>query len=181
MRHGRWRAGCVGCFAADVSSIWVAATDCSRSSCCCSTILRPQPSSWTGGCHLRARSCTRCWFRPGRGCRGESRSSPSGSRRFEILGGDVVVSSHACGQLTDLVIERAVAARARVAVLPCCHDLAACDTGGLAGWVAGPIAVDILRAIRLGQRGYRIWTQTIPATVTPKNRLLLGAPKAGSA
>ena len=41
----------------------------------------------------------------------------------EILDTDVVVSSHACGGLTDLVLARAAAARARVAVLPCCHDL----------------------------------------------------------
>jgi hypothetical protein len=94
----------------------------------------------------------------------------------EIQPGDVVVSSHACGALTDVVLERAVAARARVAVLPCCHDLKACDTGELRGWVDGPVAVDIMRAVRLEHRGYRIWTQTIPETVTPKNRLLLGSP-----
>ncbi len=35
--------------------------------------------------------------------------------------GDVVVSSHACGALTDAVLERASEVRARVAVLPCCH------------------------------------------------------------
>ena len=95
------------------------------------------------------------------------------------LPADVVVSSHACGQLTDLVLERAAAARARVAVLPCCHDLAACDPGALSGWVDGPIAVDILRAMRLERQGYRIWTQAIPASITPKNRLLLGAPETG--
>jgi hypothetical protein len=63
-----------------------------------------------------------------------------------------------------------------VAVLPCCHDLATCDAGELAGWVESPVAIDILRAVRLQRQGYRIWTQTIPATVTPQNRLLLGAP-----
>ena len=36
--------------------------------------------------------------------------------------------------------------------------------------------IDIMRAIRLEQRGYRIWTQRISAAVTPKNRLLLGSP-----
>jgi hypothetical protein len=89
---------------------------------------------------------------------------------------DVVVSSHACGRLTDVVLDRAVAARARVAVLPCCHDLEACDVGGLTGWVEGPLAIDVMRAVRLEQQGYRIWTQSIPAAVTPKNRLLIGAP-----
>jgi hypothetical protein len=94
----------------------------------------------------------------------------------EVQSTDVVVSSHACGRLTDVVLDRAVAARARVAVLPCCHDLEACDAGELTGWVGGPVAIDIMRAVRLGQQGYRIRTQSIPATVTPKNRLLLGAP-----
>ena len=94
----------------------------------------------------------------------------------EIFQTDVVVSSHACGALTDRILDRAAAARARVAVLPCCHDLATCDAGGLSGWVDGPLAIDIVRATGLEQRGYRIWTQAIPATITPKNRLLLGAP-----
>lgn len=94
---------------------------------------------------------------------------------------DVVVSSHACGALTDLVLSRAVAARARVAVLPCCHDLAAGDAGGLSGWVDGPVAIDIVRAMRLTHQGYRIWTQAIPSVITPKNRLLLGAPETDGA
>jgi hypothetical protein len=96
-----------------------------------------------------------------------------------ILCTDVVVSSHACGDLTDRILERAAAARARVAVLPCCHDLASCDAGGLSGWVGGPVAIDIVRALRLRRQRYRIWTQAIPAAITPKNRLLLGAPLAG--
>jgi hypothetical protein len=97
---------------------------------------------------------------------------------IEILSTDVVVSSHACGALTDQVLSRTAEARARVAVLPCCHDLATCDPGHLSGWVESPIAIDILRAVRLERQGYRIWTQTIPATITPQNRLLLGAPAA---
>ena len=53
---------------------------------------------------------------------------------------------------------------------------AAAHAGELTGWVGGPVAIDIMRAVRLEQQGYRIWTQSIPPTVTPKNRLLLGAP-----
>ena len=94
----------------------------------------------------------------------------------EMFGTDLIVSSHACGRLTDRVIDRAVAVRARVAVLPCCHDFATCDAGAIAGWVDRPVAIDIMRAVRLEQQGYRTWTQTIPADITPKNRLLLGAP-----
>jgi hypothetical protein len=93
----------------------------------------------------------------------------------EIAGGDIVVSSHACGALTDRVLERAAAARARVAVMPCCHDLAVSDSGDLAGWLDPAVAIDVVRAVRLREQGYRIWTQTIPAEITPKNRLLMGA------
>jgi hypothetical protein len=89
---------------------------------------------------------------------------------------DVVVSSHACGRLTDVVLERASAAGARVGVLPCCHDLDTCDTGGLDGWVDGALAVDIVRATRMQEKGYRVWTLAIPKDITPKNRLLLAAP-----
>ena len=93
-----------------------------------------------------------------------------------ILRADVVVSSHACGALTDFVLDRAAAARAGVAVLPCCHDLKSCDQGPLAGWIDAPLAIDAVRAMRLEQRGYKVWTQTIPADVTHKNRLLIGRP-----
>ncbi len=96
---------------------------------------------------------------------------------FALAPGDVVVSSHACGALTDHVLDRAVAARARVAVLPCCHDAKTCDAGALTGWVDVALAIDVRRAGRLEQRGYRVWTQTIPAAITPKNRLLMGVPE----
>ena len=95
-----------------------------------------------------------------------------------LLSTDIVVSSHACGRLTDLVLDRAAAARACVAVLPCCHDLAACDAGGLTGWVDGPLAIDLMRAVHLEQQAYRVWTRAIPASITPKNRLLIGEPRA---
>ncbi len=89
---------------------------------------------------------------------------------------DVVVSAHACGGLTDQVIDRATFVRARLAVLPCCHDLRDSDTGDLAGWVDGPLAIDIARVHRLKNQGYRVWTQSIPADITPKNRLLIAEP-----
>jgi hypothetical protein len=75
-----------------------------------------------------------------------------------------------------VVLERAIAARARVAVVPCCHDAAVCDTGGMTGWMESSLAIDVTRAQRLVTAGYRVWTQAIPAAITPKNRLLIGAP-----
>jgi len=95
-----------------------------------------------------------------------------------VVAGDVVVSSHACGALTDRILEQAAASRVRVAVLPCCHDFATLDAGDLSGWLDRAVAIDTMRAIRLRQHGYRIWTQTIPGEITPQNRLLMGAPAA---
>ncbi|MGE3843316.1 MAG: methyltransferase [Vicinamibacterales bacterium] len=89
---------------------------------------------------------------------------------------DIVVSIHACGPLTDMVLERSIAARARVAVLPCCHDSERSDSGGLCGWMDDALAIDVMRARRLASAGYRIWTQVIPGAITPKNRLLIGSP-----
>jgi hypothetical protein len=94
----------------------------------------------------------------------------------EILPGDIVLSVHACGRLTDVVLQQATIARARVAVLPCCHDIDTCDTGALSGWMDDGLAIDVVRARRLASQGYHIWTQRIPQDITPMNRLLIGAP-----
>jgi hypothetical protein len=107
---------------------------------------------------------------------GRIRFMPARVEDVALVDTDIVLSVHACGPLSDVVLDRAAAARARVAVLPCCHDLRVNDDGDLAGWVDGPLAVDLVRAMRLKQHGYRIWTQSIPADVTPKNRLLIGDP-----
>jgi len=96
-----------------------------------------------------------------------------------LLETDVVVSAHACGKLTDVVLDRAAAARARVAVLPCCHDASSPAAVTLEGWMDGALAIDAHRAWRLEQRGYRIRTQTIAPDITPKSRLLLGEPATG--
>lgn len=88
--------------------------------------------------------------------------------------GDVVVSVHACGPLTDDVLDVALAARARVAVLPCCH---VATPSPLDGWLDAALAIDVARAQRLLGAEYDVFTQTIDAEITPKNRLLLAAPR----
>jgi hypothetical protein len=97
-------------------------------------------------------------------------------RRLPLDATDLIVSCHACGALTDHVLDAASAAGARVAVLPCCHNLEECDPGPFAGWLDAALAVDVTRASRLAANGYRVRTQTIPDAITPKNRLLIGIP-----
>ena len=91
--------------------------------------------------------------------------------------GDLVVSAHACGPLTDNIIHQAVAARTRVAVLPCCHDLKTCDPGPLKSWMSPGLAIDALRALRLQDQNYKVTTAAIPREITPKNRLIMGDPR----
>lgn len=97
-------------------------------------------------------------------------------RKIALAPGDLLVSAHACGGLTDLVLERAMALGSPVAVLPCCHALGKGDLGGLEGWMDGSLAMDATRVARLRAAGYRVFTQTIPSDITPKNRLILAEP-----
>lgn len=90
---------------------------------------------------------------------------------------DIIVCAHGCGTLTDTVLDLALAARADVAVLPCCSDHSLLDGGGLDGWLGADLAIDVIRALRLRDAGYRVWTQHIPEVITPKNRLLMGSPR----
>jgi hypothetical protein len=89
---------------------------------------------------------------------------------------DLVVAVHACGRLTDVVLDHAIEARARVAFMACCHDAAACDQGGLAGWLEPSVAIDVTRVARLRSRAYDVHTQRIPEAITPENRLVLATP-----
>jgi hypothetical protein len=91
---------------------------------------------------------------------------------------DVVVATHACGALTDRVLDMVLAARARVAALPCCHDEETCDAGGLRGWLDLDTAVDATRVARLRAHGYTVHTQRIPRAITAQNRLLIAEPRA---
>lgn len=94
---------------------------------------------------------------------------------------DAVVAVHACGRLTDRVLDQALVARARVAVLPCCHSVRHCDAGGLSGWMDPSLAIDATRAARLVAEGYRVHTSMIPEEITPKARLLFGHPPPSNA
>jgi hypothetical protein len=87
---------------------------------------------------------------------------------------DLVVSSHACGALTDDILARAVDAGARVAVLPCCHRTRARDD--LRGHDNPAAVIDDERAQRLRALGYAVVVDAIPAAVSPKNRLLVAWP-----
>ena len=92
---------------------------------------------------------------------------------------DLIVSCHACGALTDDVLRAAVSARARVAVMPCCHRHEDLERKEWLGWLDPSLAMDVHRAEMVRARDYDVWTTTIPPQITPQNRVLMAAPKAG--
>lgn len=98
-------------------------------------------------------------------------------KKVEVLSTDLIVSCHACGKLTDQVLDHAISVHAPVAVLPCCQAEAHGDSGGLEGWMDSALAIDVTRAARLRAHGYAVHTQTIPEAMTAKNRLLFGEPQ----
>jgi hypothetical protein len=89
--------------------------------------------------------------------------------------GDVIVSAHACGTLSDVVLSRAAAVGARVAVMPCCHRTR--RRSDLVGAPDPARRIDEERVVWLVERGYDVSVDTIPANVSGKNRLLLGRPR----
>jgi hypothetical protein len=113
-----------------------------------------------------------CWPR----LRGRVELSEGDLANTAIAATDLVLSCHGCGALTDRVLDAAIAAGARVAVLPCCQERGRCDPGRLEGWLPFDVAVDVVRAQRLEQAGFSVWTQAIDRRITPKNRLLIAAP-----
>ncbi len=108
---------------------------------------------------------------------------------------DAVVALHACGPAADLVIDRAIASRARLLfVVPCCYGAAVPFAGRAAsvvealGYVAddvlrrriGASLVDMERKLRLEAAGYETeLDELVGATVTPHN-LLFSARHSGT-
>lgn len=120
-----------------------------------------------------AEAMARAWPR----LAGRVRIEAGALERVAVTAEDLVVSAHACGGLTDRVLDVAIAGRARVVVLPCCQALARSDLGGLEGWLDGPLAVDVTRVARLRAEGYAVHTQRIAPGITAKDRLILAAPR----
>ena len=57
--------------------------------------------------------------------------------------------------LTDEVLGMAVAARAPVFVIPCCHDRKM-ETGGLEQWMPRDVAQDVCRVQRLQGESFEV-------------------------
>ena len=86
-----------------------------------------------------------------------------------------VVSSHACGILTDLTLDIAMAVNGKVAVMPCCYPEKKCKApNALQSKLGIETAFDIDRTYRLEQAGYHVYWKSVPALITPMNRVIIG-------
>jgi hypothetical protein len=101
----------------------------------------------------------------------------SASADVVLAKNDLVLSCHACGSLTDDVLQRCSDVGANVAVMPCCHEHPHPDKPrhALSGWLQADMTIDIARAMRMQAAGYHVTTQQISDDITQKNRLLLCA------
>lgn len=88
-----------------------------------------------------------------------------------------LVAIHACGQRTDHVLALAVDNRMPVAVLPCCHPVAASPAPPAVKQALGHLAVDVDRTYRLEAAGYHVRWSSISARITRMNRVLLARPR----
>ena len=86
-----------------------------------------------------------------------------------------VVLAHACGALTDLGLDAAIASGGPVAAMPCCFGRAREPrVPVLAREFGRAAAVDISRSHRLADAGYQVDWTWIPRAITPMNRVLIG-------
>lgn len=90
-------------------------------------------------------------------------------------GASIIISTHACGSLTDDVLRFSVgAAAAAAAVMPCCYT--GTDAGvpwGIRRVLGVSLSADTRRCFDLQNNGYHVDFATIPKAVTPMNRIII--------
>ena len=88
----------------------------------------------------------------------------------------IVISTHACGSLTDAVLGYAIDSRASsIAVMPCCYT----GTGkgvpyGIQRALGVAWSADIRRSFTLQNNQYHCDFSAIPRSITPMNRIIVG-------
>ncbi|MBT4539761.1 hypothetical protein HOC32_05725 [Candidatus Woesearchaeota archaeon] len=104
-------------------------------------------------------------------------------RDYELPDKSAVVAVHACGYLTDIIIEKSVINRSPLAVIPCCYptkswsyDLKSPPDPRLLNYPKREDYIDTVRTRFLIERGYDVTVTTIDKKITPMNTILIGIP-----
>ena len=87
----------------------------------------------------------------------------------------IVISTHACGALSDKVLDYAVdKGAAGIAVMPCCYTGTDHDVPyGLRRVLGVSLAADTRRSFYLQDHDYHVDFASIPKAITPMNRIIL--------
>lgn len=110
---------------------------------------------------------------------GKVRFQPAELAELRLPPGAATLGVHACGPATDAVIDLALEARGPIALLPCCHPKAGVPgPATLAHHLGHGVATDVHRTYRLEAAEYATRWTTIPAAITPMNRVILAWPGA---
>ncbi len=89
-----------------------------------------------------------------------------------------VVATHACGSLTDTVLDFARVCATRVAVMPCCYTGTASNVpNGVRRMLGVGVSADIDRCYRLEREGWQTDMTNVPKLVTPMNRIIVAQKK----
>lgn len=88
-----------------------------------------------------------------------------------------LVSVHACGARTDRVLELAVANHVPVAVMPCCHPVAASKAPPALKKALAHLAVDVDRTYQLEAAGFHVHWSEVSERITRMNRVILARPR----
>lgn len=84
------------------------------------------------------------------------------------------IAVHACGRMTDQVIDIALQVDGDVAVMGCCYHGTASEVPKAIRHALGTqLATDVRRTQRLDEAGYNVDWATIPEAITPMNRVLV--------
>lgn len=87
----------------------------------------------------------------------------------------IVISTHACGSLTDKVLKYAMDIKASsIAVMPCCYT--GTDSGvpyGIRRMLGVSLSADVQRSFYLAEYDYHVDFAAIPRAITPMNRIIV--------
>lgn len=106
---------------------------------------------------------------------GNERSRREGDGCRDNGDASIVISTHACGSLTDMVLEHAMEVDASsLAVMPCCYT--GTDSGvpyGVRRVLGVGLSADVRRSFYLQGRDYHVDFAAIPQAITPMNRIIV--------
>jgi hypothetical protein len=99
------------------------------------------------------------------------------SNTRELRGENIstVISTHACGTLTDKILNYSVETKtSALAVMPCCYTGTDYDVPyGLRRMLGVSLSADVRRSFYLQDNEYHVDFATIPKAITPMNRIIV--------